>query len=123
MNQTDSRRFGIDNVNRTAVRHVNAENNVVLIGDDTIATVKFCIGGVGALRRPDTAARRPYLDDRDFISVNLLRSEQRPIAYADCVTNFAMRGFEPIQHLGFIVRNVDAWNSPRESVTTDFDRA
>src|ERR1043165_4626066 len=34
-----------------------------------------------------------------------------------------MRDFKPPQHFGFIMRNVDAWNSLAERVTTDFDRA
>jgi hypothetical protein len=34
-----------------------------------------------------------------------------------------MGGIEPLQHFGFIVGNVDAGNSLRENVTTDFDRA
>jgi hypothetical protein len=34
-----------------------------------------------------------------------------------------MRRIQPLQHFDFIVRNVDAWNSLRKSVTTDPDRA
>ena len=37
MNQTDSRRFWIDNVNRAAVSDVNAQHDSLLIGDDAIA--------------------------------------------------------------------------------------
>jgi hypothetical protein len=34
-----------------------------------------------------------------------------------------MRGIKPLQHFGFIMRNVDVGNSLRENLTTDFDRA
>jgi hypothetical protein len=55
--------------------------------------------------------------------MDLFGGEQRPIVKAGCVADFAMGGIEPLQHFGFIVGNVDAGNSLRENVTTDFDRA
>src|SRR5262245_4146474 len=112
MNQTDSRRFLIDKVNGATVCDVNAEHDTALIGNDAVAAWKFT-----AHRAVATA-----IDDCDFVSVNLLSGEKRPIAYADCVTNFAMRRFEPLQYFGFIMRNVDARNSLRESVTTKANR-
>ena len=51
--------------------------------------------------------------------MNLFGGEKRPIADADCVADFAMRGIEPLSDFGFIMRNIDAGNSLRENVTTD----
>ncbi len=119
MRQTDSRRFWIDNVNGAAIGDVNAERDAPLIGDDAVAAGEFCAGRVGALRRPDAAARRPYLNNCDFVPVNLFGGKERPIADADCVANFVMRGVEPLQHFRFIMRNLDAGNSLGENVTTD----
>ena len=67
--------------------------------------------------------------------MNLLGGEQRPtptssrardligVAKAGHVANFVMRGLEPLQYLGLLGQNVDAGNSLRENMTTDFDRA
>ena len=63
------------------------------------------------------------VDYSNVVSVDLFGGEERPIAKAGCVANFAMCGIEPLQHFGFIVGDVDAGNSLRENVTTDFDRA
>ena len=114
INQTDSRRFGIDKMNRAAVGDVNAKHNSLLIGDDAIAAgEKFVIAA-------DTACS---IDNCDFISMNLLGGEYGPIADADGIPNFPVRRIEPLQHFDFIMRHVDAWNSLRKSVTTDSDRA
>jgi hypothetical protein len=113
MNQTDRWRLWIDNVNRAAVGNVNAQCDTPLICDEAVAAAKFT-----AHRTVATA-----IDHCDLISVSLFGGEQRPIADADRVADFAMRGLEPLQHLGFIMRNIDAQNSLRENVTTDSKRA
>src|SRR5205823_14332160 len=69
------------------------------------------------------SGRYSAFDNRDFVSVNLLGGEQRPVVRADCVAKFAVRGFKPLQYFGFIGRNVDAGNSLREKVATNFNRA
>ena len=77
-------------------------------------------------QRGEFAAHRAAataVDYCNFISVDLFSGEQRPIAKAGCVANFLMCGIEPLQHFGLIVCDVDAGNSLRENVTTDFDRA
>jgi hypothetical protein len=95
MYETDGRRFWIDNVNSAAVSDVNAQRDTALIGDDAIAAWKFFIFAA------DTAATTVH--NRDFVSVNLFGREQRPIAHADCVANFAMRGIEPLQYFSLAV--------------------
>jgi len=86
MNQTDGRSFWIDNVNRAAIGDVNAQHDSTLIGDDAIAAAEFAAHRAAAT----------IIDNSDLVSVNLLSGKQRPIADADCVANFAMRGVEPI---------------------------
>jgi hypothetical protein len=113
MNQTDSRRLWIDKVSRAAVGYVNAEHDPLLISDDAIAAGEFTAHKAVAIT----------IDHCDFISMNLLGGEYRPIASADCMPNFPVRRIEPLQHFDFIMRHVDAWNSLRKSVTTDSDRA
>ena len=118
MNQTDRWRFRIDNVNRAAVGDVNAQRDTRLIGDDAVAAGKMLV-----LAADTAAATLCKIDNCDFISMNLLGREQRPIAHADCIANSAMRGIKPLQYFGFIMGNVDVGNSLRENVTTDLDRA
>ena len=93
MHKADRRRFWIDDVNRATVCDVNAERDTQLIGDDAVAAGEFA-----AHRAAATAIDRCY-----FVSMNLFRSEQRPIAHTDCVANFPMGDLEPLQHFGFIV--------------------
>jgi hypothetical protein len=111
--QTDSRRFGIDNVNRATIGDVNAEHDSTLIGDDAIAAAEFAAHRAAAT----------IIDNCDFVSVSLLSGDQWPIAHPGRMPDFTMRGIEPLQHFGFVVRNIDAWNSLRESVTTYSNRA
>ena len=113
MHKANSRRCWIYDVNCATISDVNAERDTALIGDNAIARGEFA-----AHRAAATA-----VDYSDVVSVDLFGGEQRPIAKASCVTNFAMRGIEPLQHFGFVVRNVDAGNSLDESMTADSDRA
>ncbi len=116
MNQTDSRRFWIDNVNSTTVGNVNAKRDAALICDQAVAAGEFAAHRAAATT----------IDDGDLVSVNLLSGEQRPVADADCIANFAMGGVEPLQHFGFVMprrRGVDTGNSLRENVATDSKRA
>src|SRR5262249_349234 len=118
MHKANSRCFWIQGVNCAAVRDVNAERDAALIRDNSVATVEF-----PAINPAGDSGRYSAFDNGDLVSVDLLRGEQRPIEKPGCVANFAMRGIEPLQHFGFIMRNVDAGNSVREDVMTDSDRA
>jgi hypothetical protein len=109
MNQADRRRFGVHNVYCAAVRDIDAKRNTPLIRDDSVAVGKFTTGRVVATT----------IDRGDFVSMNLLSCAQRPVAHPRCTPDFVVRGIQPLQHLGFLVRNVDAGNSLCESVTTN----
>jgi hypothetical protein len=70
---------------------MNAERDPFLIRDDPVEAGKFFI------------ARDGLINDRDFVPVNLLGSEQRPITDSNLAANIAMNGVEPLQRLGFVM--------------------
>ena len=109
MDQTDGRRFRIDNVNGTAVCDIDAQRDTAFTGNEPIAAGEFAAH----------IAAAAIVDNCDLISVDLLSSKQRPIAHSDCIANFAVGGFEPLQYFDLIGRNIDSWNSSRKNVTTD----
>ena len=113
VHKANRRCFWIYDVNGATISDVNAERDTALIGNNAIARGEFA-----AHRAAATA-----IDHGDVVTVDLFGSEQRPIPKAGRGANFAMCGVEPLQHFGFIVGDVDAGNSLRENVTTDFDRA
>ena len=113
MHKASRRCFWIYNVNCATVCDVNAKRDTALIGDNAIAAGEFAAHRAAATT----------INHGDVVSVDLFGGEQRPIAKAGRVANFAMCGVEPLQHFGFIVGDVDAGNSLRENVTTGFDRA
>ena len=91
MNEPNRGRLWIDNVDSAAVGDINAERDPALICNKPVATGEFLVRRDAALWHPVGAARRPYLiDNCNLVSVNLLGGEQRPIAHADCATNFTM---------------------------------
>jgi len=77
---TNSWRFWIDHVNRTAVSHVNAERDAALIRDDAVAAGEFFI------------AFHWRINECNLVSVNLFRGKQRPIAESSGIAN-ALMGF------------------------------
>ena len=54
--------------------------------------------------------------------MDLFGRKQWPIDYADRATDFRVRNVQSLEHLGFIVRDVDPRNSTRKNVATGFDR-
>src|SRR5947208_10535466 len=108
MHKADGRRCQIYDVNGATVGNVNAERDTAFIRDDAVARGKFAAwqGRLSAASAVG-AERRPYLDHGDFVSVNLFRGKQRPIADTDCVANLSMGGVEPLQDLGLVVLNID----------------
>ena len=104
MDQTNRRRGWIDNVNGTAIGHVNSERDFSLIGDETVATGEIFLG------------RWCKIDNRNFVAVDLFGGEQWPVNNSDFAANFKMRGIETAQRFGFVVRDVDAGNASRKDV-------
>ena len=86
MNDANRRCCWIDDVNCATVGDVNAERDAALIRNKAVAAWEFAV---------HRAAATP-INDYYFVSVNLLSGGQRPIPDSDCVTNFAMRGIEPL---------------------------
>jgi len=110
MDETDRRRFWIDNINRATIGDMNAEQNFPLIRDKTVA--------------PGEMPVRVHwrIDSGDFVAVNLFCGKQRPTFNTNCASNVSMRGFESSQCFGFIVQNIDARDSPDESVPANAAR-
>jgi len=110
MDEANCRCFWIDNVNRTAIGHMNTKCDLFLTRDDSVATGEFFV------------ARDGLIDDRDFVAVNLLGGEKRPFRHSDLISHFTMNSIEALQCLRFVMGNIDSGNSLDESVTTKFDR-
>src|SRR5262249_5720074 len=105
MNETDRRRFWIDNVNGAAISHVDPERDLLLIGDQTIVAGELLIA----------IDRSVY--DRDPVGVNLLNGEQRPISDSNLTAKVAMNHIQSPERFRFIRRNVDSRNARDERVT------
>src|ERR1700741_5343200 len=101
MNQTDSRCFWIDQVNRAAVGDINAQHHPTLIGNKSVA------GGEFTGSRAMTTA----IDNCDLVPMNLLGRKYGPIDDAYSIPNFPVRCIKPLQHFDFIMQHIDAWNS------------
>ena len=110
VDETDGRRFWIDNINRATIGDMNAEQNFPLVRDDSVATGEL------------SAQFNWSIDNRNFVSVNLFCGKQRPIFHTNFASNVSMRGFESSQCPGFIVRNVDAGDPPDKSVPANAAR-
>src|SRR5260370_41585524 len=91
MDETDHRCFWIDNVNGTAIGHMNTKGNPFLVLDDSIAIREF---SVPAYR---------LIDNRDFVSMNLLCGQKRPFCHSNFSTHLAMNSIESFQCFGFVV--------------------
>jgi hypothetical protein len=91
MHKPDRRCSWIYNVNRAAVGDVNAERDTAFAGDEAIAAGEFA-----AINSAGDSGRYSAFDNCNFVSMNLFRSEQRPIAEPDRVANFVMRSVEPL---------------------------
>jgi len=84
MEETDSWRVWIDNVNSAAVGDMNAERDTRLICNEAVAAGEVFI------------LVNCSIDNCDLVAVNLFGGEQRPIANANCVSNFPMHCVESL---------------------------
>ena len=83
MHQADRGRFWIDDINRAAIRDVNAKQHSALIGDERIAC------------REMSVRFNRFIHDCYFIAVNLLGDQQRPIAESTSMTNLPVCPLKP----------------------------
>src|ERR1700730_8377667 len=109
MDEADGRCGWIDNVNGTTVGYMNAERDPSLIGDEPVRAGEMFVRLYGKI------------DNCNLITMDLLGRQQRPIADTDGAPNFCVRRVQTLQHLFFVMRNIDARNAAREDVATDFD--
>jgi hypothetical protein len=109
--------FWIYYVNGATVSDINAECDAALIRDDAITDGEFV-----AIRSAGDSGRYSAIDYGNVVTVDLFGGEQRPIAEAGCVANFPMYSIQSLEYLSLLRRDLDAGDSLRENVTTDFDR-
>lgn len=62
------------------------------------------------------------INDNNFISVDLLRGQQRPISGSHLATIIAMNDVKPLQSFRFVCGDVDAWNARNERVANTLNR-
>jgi hypothetical protein len=107
MDQANSGRVWIDNVNRAAIGDVNAEREFALIGDEAVVTAEFLVTILGTI-------------DKSYpVAVDLFGRDERPIAHSQRMAHFAMDRVEPRQHFGFVIRHIDPRNPSDECAPTN----
>ena len=89
---------------------MNPERNPALICNETIAPGEMSV-------RLDRS-----IDNYNLLPVYLLGSEQRPTTHPDGATNFAMNSVKSAECFGFVMRNIDAWDSLGEDVPANSAR-
>src|SRR5262249_26769166 len=80
VHKPNGRYFWIDDVNSATVSDVNTQSDAAFIGDNTIAPGEFA-----AINSAGDSGRYSAINGSDFISMDLLRGEQRPTAKAACL--------------------------------------
>src|SRR6202171_3443833 len=110
MDKADGRGAWIDNVNGAAIGDMDAERVLSLVGDKPVRASEMFVCLYGKI------------DNCNLITMDLLGRQQWPIAYANRAPDFCVGGVQTLQHLFLVMRDLDAGNSAREDVTTDFDR-
>ena len=104
VDQTDSAEVAINEIKGAAIGDVDAETNIALVGNQSIAISEATIVG----------ERR--IDDGDFVSMHLLRRNKRTLLQAKFAPRAPMNFVETIEHNGFVVRQFDAGNAPNKPV-------
>jgi hypothetical protein len=102
MHQPDAVLDWINQIDRAAIGDIDAETNVPLVGNYSVAIREAAI------------VRGCVIYDSDAIAVNLLGGDERVVHKADCASNFPMNFIESREHLRFVVGNVDTWNATHE---------
>ena len=106
MNQTNGACLLIDQKNRAAVGHINAEANIPLIRNQPITPFETLVSG------------RHRIDHRDFVAVNLACGDKFSINQPKSASRVTMRMVQIFQDGYFIVRELDSRNPPHKSVNT-----
>jgi len=104
MHQPNRVTHRIDQINRAAIRDVDAETNAALICNQAITTLKALVSGDG------------FIDNRHAISMHLLRGNERRRAEAVLGSDFAMNAIQPGERFRFVVRHPDPRHTQSETV-------
>lgn len=104
MHQPNRATHRIDQINRAAIRHVDAETNATLIRNQAITTIKAFVSGDG------------IIDNRHAIPMHLLRGDEWRGAEAVLGSDFAMNAIQPGERFRFVVRHLDPRHPQGETV-------
>ena len=104
MHQADRTAHVIDKINGAAIGNVNAETNAALICDQPIATFEAF------------ALRHRAIDNRDAISVDLLRANERRRTESMLRPDFAMNTVQTRESLRLLVRHLETSDTQGETV-------
>lgn len=96
--------MSIGEINGTAISDINPETDIRLICDEAVAILEAVV------------ARQRRLDDSDLISVNLPRGSKGVAFEAELAPRATMHLVEIRQHHRFVVRQLDAGNTPHKTV-------
>ena len=102
MHQANRAPNRIDQINRAAIGHVNAEAKAALIRDQAIAAVEAFVPRWGG---PDHS---------DVISMHLLRGDERSGTEAGLGSDLAMDAVQAGERLRFVVRHLDPGHAQSE---------
>ena len=106
VHKTDHLLDRIDDVNRTAIGDIDAEGDIPLVCDETVAAAVTVIPVDGVI------------DHRHFRAVDLLRSDQGRSTQPECATHPAMNRIQAPQRFRLVARDHDSCNAAYEPVLT-----
>ncbi len=104
VHETDGASLAIDEINSAAIRHINSETNIVLVGDQTVTILN------AAITRPGR------IDDGNLVSMHLPRRDEGATGQCKLVSRPVMSFVQVREHGRFVVRECDSWNPPHEAV-------
>ena len=104
MHQADRGPHRVDQVERTAISHVNPEADILLISDQPVAGVETLIACHGRI------------DDTDPTAMDLLRAGEGPRAQAEGAAHRAVHVIKPLEGLRFVRLHIDAADTRGEAV-------
>jgi hypothetical protein len=104
MDEADRAADRIDEKGCAAIGHVNTETNAALIRDQPIASIETFV------------ARHGCIDHANFLSVDLLRGDERDRPKTMFMADRAVNSVQPRQSFRLVVRHLEAGDAEGEPV-------
>jgi hypothetical protein len=104
MREADRTAHGIDKINGAAIAHVNPKANAALICDEAVAIFEAPV------------LLNCRIDNRDAISVDLLRGNERRGAKPMLRSDFPMNAVQSGERFRLLVRHLEAGDAQREAM-------